>query len=291
MLNGLPYSDELNTAIEAVTAAGRAVIAFYDRDDAAIYTKPDGSPVTDADLAADNIIRAILTERFPDDAILTEEGADDPGRFTAQRCWVVDPIDGTDQFVRRTGEFDVFVALVADGRPIVAASRQPPTGRICAATAGGGAWHRENDSAPWERFTFPPLTNGQSPQLAASVWFGAPANALLLERVAAQLGTPPPLLSTVGFGPRFFLPPHPRHALIGAFPDPASEQAMGWEWDFAVGDLFLHEAGGVVSSLYGNLHRYNKPHLRNRGGLIAASDPTLHRRLLAALAAELPCCR
>ena len=120
---------------------------FYDGETAATYAKGDGSPVTDADLAADRAIREVLNDRFPDDAILSEEGQDDEGRLSVSRCWIVDPIDGTEQFIQRTGEFDVLVALVEDGRPVVAAGYQPTTRLLLAATRRGGAWMRRDQSA------------------------------------------------------------------------------------------------------------------------------------------------
>jgi len=275
---------ECETAILAATGAGRVVRDLYDRAAAATYAKTDGSPVTDADLAADRIVRAILAERFPADPILTEEGADDPGRLGSRRVWIVDPIDGTDQFVRRTGDFDVLIALVVDGRPAIAASYQPPTGLLCAAVAGGGAWLRHGDGGALEPLRLSPLAAGSPPRLATSVWFGSPANRDALARVAARLGAEPPAVETIGFSPRVLLPPRPHHAYVGF--RPSGEQAMGWEWDFAVADLLLREAGGVVTDLSGNPHRYNKPHPRNEGGLVAAVDPATHARLLTALAPE-----
>ncbi|HET7094347.1 MAG TPA: inositol monophosphatase family protein, partial [Thermomicrobiales bacterium] len=133
MDSAIPYRAELDAAIAAATAAGAAVRDLYDRAAAATYAKQDGSVVTDADLAADRIIREIIGARFPDDGMLTEEVSDDRGRLTKRRCWIADPIDGTQQFVERTGDFDVLVALVEAERPVVAAGLQPTTGRLCVA--------------------------------------------------------------------------------------------------------------------------------------------------------------
>jgi fructose-1,6-bisphosphatase/inositol monophosphatase family enzyme len=89
------YARELEIAVSTALEAGAAVREFYETASAATYTKGDGSPVTDADLASDRIIRRRIGEAFPDDAMLTEEGADEASRLTNPRCWVVDPIDGT----------------------------------------------------------------------------------------------------------------------------------------------------------------------------------------------------
>jgi len=84
-----------------------------------VSTKPDGSPVTSADLAADAAIRATLCEAFPGDAILTEEGVDDGARLSSRRCWIGDPLDATSHFVAGSDDFDTFVALAVNGVPAV----------------------------------------------------------------------------------------------------------------------------------------------------------------------------
>src|SRR5215216_2021697 len=149
------HQRDLDGAVAAALAAGAVVQEFYEGETAATYAKRDGSPVTDADLAADHAIRTILTERFPNDAILSEEGQDDVRRLNVSRCWIVDPIDGTEQFIRRTGEFDVLVALVENGRPLAVAGYQPSTQLLITALKGGGAWMRSGDSA-WRRVRLEP---------------------------------------------------------------------------------------------------------------------------------------
>lgn len=284
----VPYAAELAAAIEAAILAGAAVRDLYDRAAAARYEKRDGSVVTDADLAADRIVRRTLGRRFPNDPLLTEEGIDDPVRLASERCWIVDPIDGTDQFVRRTGEFDVLIALVDRHRPVVAVGYQPPARLLCAATRGGGAWLRQGDEGPFAPVRLAPLADGATPVVASTIWFGAPGNRPAIAAIAARLGgTALPGLET-GFSPRTFLDPRRCDAMVGVRPGRAADQqAMAWEWDFAAPDLFVHEAGGVVTDLAGRPFRYNKPVPRNEGGLVAAVDPAVHARVLAAVRQEL----
>ena len=165
------YRAGLDAAVVAALAGGAIIKRFYDGAGAATYKKRDGSPVTDADLAADRHIRGLLANRFPNDAILTEEGQDDQSRLSSARCWIVDPLDGTEQFIRRTGEFDVLVALVEHGRPVVAAGFQPTTRTLVTATLGRGAWISRDGSraAPVK---YEPAGDGV--RLATSKWFGAP---------------------------------------------------------------------------------------------------------------------
>ena len=275
------FSDDLDAAIAAAVAAGAVVREFYDGETAATYAKGDGSPVTDADLAADRAIRDVLRDRFPDDAILSEEGQDDEGRLSVSRCWIVDPIDGTEQFIQRTGEFDVLVALVEDGRPVAVAGYQPSTRLLLTATSGGGAWVRRGESA-WQHLRLEPA--GNRLRIGTSKWFGAPANSAIIESVASSLGAVPEAPAVTGFSPRMFLAPRSVDVMIGV--RPGGDQTMASEWDFAVADLVFHEAGGMVTDLSGQPFRYNKPVPRNFGGLIAAADPASHARVLAALQAQ-----
>ncbi len=275
-----PFPAELAAAVTAATTAGAVVREFYEAANAKTYGKLDGSPVTDADLAADKIIREVLARHFPDDPILTEEGLDDERRLTSSRCWFADPVDGSEQFIQRTGEFDVLVAFVLDGRPVAVAGYQPATGVLVTATAGGGAWVRQDGGEP-QRVTFDPV--GDRLRLATSKWFGAPENAAIIQAVADALGTGPEPPAVTGFSPRMFLSPRALDVMIGV--RPGGEQDMASEWDFAVADLVIHEAGGMVTDLTGRRFRYNKPAPRNIGGLIAAVDPTTHARVTAALRA------
>jgi 3'-phosphoadenosine 5'-phosphosulfate (PAPS) 3'-phosphatase len=269
---------DLDGAISAALAAGAVVQEFYEGETAATYAKRDGSPVTDADLAADQAIRTILTERFPNDAILSEEGQDDIRRLKVSRCWIVDPIDGTEQFIQRTGEFDVLVALVENGRPLAVAGYQPNTRLLITALKDGGAWMRCGECA-WRRVWLEPA--GAQLRIGTSKWFGSPGNAAIIDSIANRLGVAQEQPAATGFSPRIFLPPRDVDVMIGV--RPGTDQTMASEWDFAVTDLVIHEAGGMVTDLTGQLFRYNKPVPNNTGGLIAAADPESHARVLAAL--------
>ena len=280
----LTYAAELETAAVAAMEAGAAIRDLYDRAAASTYTKADGSPVTDADLASDRIIRAAIAAHFPADPILTEEGSDDPARLASSRCWVVDPLDGTNQFVDRTGEFDVLIALVVDGRPVLGVSYHPPSGLLCTGVVGEGV--RLSRGADRQEVRLASIPADASLRLATSVWFGAPATLPALTRTANRAGAEAPETLLVGFPPRIMLLPNRRlDAYIGL---PTPEQPdMGWEWDFAAADALIHAAGGLFTDAWGRPHRYNKPRLRNTGGLIAAAAPSIHARLVAALAPEL----
>lgn len=269
-----PHAAEIGAMLAALREASAVVRDLYDRAAAATYEKSDGSPVTDADLASDRIIRAILGERFPADAILTEEGRDDPARLASPRCWIVDPIDGTQQFVDRTGDFDVLMALAVDGRPVIAGSMQPPTGVICLAAAGAGAWI--DAGAGWRRVTFG--GGDRRPVVATSHWFGAPENLDLVADIAHALSGDLARTTDIGLTPRQFLEGDAVDVLLGF--RLGAGQFMAHEWDAATADLFLAEAGGLVTDLHGRIPRYNRPEPHLDRGLVVANSRELHAAAL-----------
>lgn len=276
-----PFQKELEVAIAAALAAGTVVRDLYDRAAAASYEKIDGSPVTDADLASDKVIRNYLTSAFPHDALLTEEGQDDIARLSNPRCWIVDPIDGTEQFIQRTGEFDVLIALVEDGDPVVGVGYQPTTDTLVYASKGGGAWVKRGPLEP-ER-----LVNEEPagpPRIATSKWFGAPGNLELLAAAATRLGTEPTPPGVTGFAPRIFLAPRDHDAMVGI--RAAQPHDMAHEWDFCAADIVVAESGGKTSDLGGNPYRYNKERAINEGGLIVGATAAVHEQVLAAVQAE-----
>jgi 3'-phosphoadenosine 5'-phosphosulfate (PAPS) 3'-phosphatase len=280
-----PWAAEVTTAVEAATLAGAAIRDLYAPSAAATYRKADGSIVTDADLAADRLIRATISGAFPDDALLTEETADDPRRLTNPRCWIADPIDGTDQFVNRTGLFDVLIALVVAGRPVVGVACHPPSGTVYAAAAGQGAWIAGETARRAVRMT--PAAAGGSLRLVTSIWFGSPEILPAVDRAGARLGAAPAATVTTNARPADLLrPDRPYDALVGL--PRTGDRGYGKEWDFAAIDVIVREAGGVFSDVRGRPHAYNKPVVWNRGGILVASDPATHARLVAAIAPELP---
>src|SRR5688572_15597896 len=110
-----PFRDELSVALAAAHAAGDIIRGHYQRGPVEPTAKPDGTPVTQADLEANQAIVAALRAAFPGDGVLAEETADDRSRLAHERVWIVDPIDGTRDFVQRSGQFAVHVALAVRG--------------------------------------------------------------------------------------------------------------------------------------------------------------------------------
>lgn len=279
------YDTEVEVAIDAAKIAGQIVQEIYDGAEFGVYDKEDGSPVTDADLKADREIRRIISARFPNDAFLTEETADDLARLQVSRCWIVDPIDGTAQFIARTGRFDVVIALVVDGSPVAAAICHPPTGTILAAVKGQGAFQIDENGQ--KAITIPPARANAPLRVAGSIWFGVSSLQHELDRIITELGAVGAPALPTGIRPIEILDPaRPFDVVVG--PISSIDKTYGGEWDFAAPDLIITEAGGAMSDLFGEKHRFNKAQLRNAGGLIYSCDPATHVRAVTACAAGIP---
>jgi len=281
--NDMLWSPELDVALRAARLASEAIRGFYESREAEIYTKGDGSPVTDADLAADRIIRETIGAAFPNDALLTEEGAKDMARVDKRRCWVVDPLDGTAQFVAGTDRFEVFIALVNDGRPVVAVSAHPPTGTIHAAIAGRGAWLVDASG----RHPFHLTPSAQPPRIVSSKWYRGHEGRVSLVDVARELGAAEPPILEIGFQPRAFEDSIRTYdVFVGLWP--VGDESIAHEWDLAASDLIVNEAGGRFTDLWGRYHRYNKRNTSISGGILASADAEVHQRVLDAFASERP---
>lgn len=276
------WQRELAVALDAARQAASLIMRYYHEHTAETYTKGDGSPVTDADLAADELLRRVIGDAFPDDGLLTEEGAQDLSRLRYERLWIIDPIDGTAQFIEGTGRFDVLITLAFEGRPVVAVSIQPPTGLIHAAVRGEGAWRIEGDRI--EPFVIAPPE--APPRLASSKYYRGNDARDRIIRIADRLDATPPPIMDVGFQPRAFDRTQRTYdAFIGLWHPPGDSAAN--EWDIATPDLIVNEAGGRLTDLWGRDFIYNKRNTHISGGLLVSASPELHDELLDAIAPEL----
>ena len=144
---------DLKSLVEPIVAlaedAGRAILEVYSTD-FEVQAKDDESPLTQADLASHRWIDAGLRSLTPDIPIISEESGlpDFSERRTWRRCWIVDPLDGTKEFVNRNGEFTVNVALVEDGRPVLGVVHVPVRDRTYVGCRGLGAQRRESGAEP-----------------------------------------------------------------------------------------------------------------------------------------------
>ncbi|HEX2130592.1 MAG TPA: histidinol-phosphatase [Actinophytocola sp.] len=138
-------ADDLSVALRLADAADAITTARFRAADLVVDRKPDRSPVTDADTAVEDAMRAVLADERPDDEILGEERG---GTLGDGRTWVVDPIDGTKNFLRGAPAWATLIALVDRGEPVVGVVSAPEFGRRWWASAGAGAWVAKTGGEP-----------------------------------------------------------------------------------------------------------------------------------------------
>ena len=143
------YLKELEIAKKAAVMAGRAIMEVYESGDFGIEAKADDSPLTLADKAANRIIVDMLKAEFPGYAVLSEEEQDDLSRLENDLCFVVDPLDGTKEFIKRNGQFTVNIALADDHESVMGVIYVPVTGELYYASKGHGSF-LEKDGAVTE---------------------------------------------------------------------------------------------------------------------------------------------
>lgn len=140
---------QLDALRDIAVSAGREILSVYNSDQAiAVTTKADNSPLTDADRRAHRLIQDQLRKLTPDIPILSEESelADYQTRRAWQQYWLVDPLDGTKEFVKRNGEFTVNIALIEEGRATTGVVHVPVSGITYLGKLGHGAWKQEGSS-------------------------------------------------------------------------------------------------------------------------------------------------
>ncbi|EGQ7915950.1 3'(2'),5'-bisphosphate nucleotidase CysQ [Vibrio parahaemolyticus] len=132
----------LPQVIEIARSAGQMILDIYEKKQYEAYTKSDETPVTSADIAAHKLITERLSELTPDIPVLSEEAADISleQRAQWQRYWLVDPLDGTQEFIARSGDFATIIALIDNNKPTMGVVYGPVSGVTYYAYSGKGAW-------------------------------------------------------------------------------------------------------------------------------------------------------
>lgn len=238
-----PYVPQV---IELVRAAGAATLPYW-RSDVAVTEKADASPVTAADLAAHHILLDGLQALAPDIPVLSEEAADIPlaERAAWTRWWLVDPLDGTKEFIAGSEEFSVNVALIEQGRVVFGVVGIPANGRCYYGGAGLGAWRSE---APGEEQSISVrVAPAQGFTLVASKRHSSPAQETLLAGLAERFGEP--ALANIGSSLKFCL-------LAEGNADCYPRLAPTSQWDTAAAQGVLEGAGGEVLNLAGEVLTY-----------------------------------
>jgi len=233
--------------LQLVDQAGDASLPFW-RADVAVTAKADDSPVTAADLAAHHVLVDGLTALDPSIAVLSEEDANIAQHVRAgwTRWWLVDPLDGTKEFISGSEEFTVNVALIEHGRVVFGVVSMPTRGRCYYGGAGIGAWRADGEQIkPIRVRTVVPA--GESLTVVASRRHSSPEQEALLAGLSEHLGEL--TLTSVGSSLKFCL-------LAEGAADCYPRLAPTSQWDTAAAQGVLEGAGGVVLQLDGQPFTY-----------------------------------
>jgi 3'(2'), 5'-bisphosphate nucleotidase len=244
----------LEIARRAAHRAGVAILEVYNAVEAPdVRRKADDSPVTRADERAEAIIVEILRAEVPGIPVVAEETAEREGVPAAPppRFWLVDPLDGTKEFLRRNGEFTVNIALVEGDRPVLGVVHVPALSETFAAAGTGTATRQRGDGAPRPIATRPVPNRG-----AVVVHSRSHENN---EKLSAYLTTlEQPATRVSGSAIKFGL-------IAAGEADLYPRFGPTMEWDTAAGQAVLEAAGGSVTTPEGAPFRYGKPGFRNAG--------------------------
>ncbi len=282
----------LSDARMAALLAWQRVMPYF-QGDFRVFEKEGAGPATDADREADAFLTGWLGERYPEAGFLTEESDEDLSRLERDDVWIIDPIDGTTDFIAGGADFAVHVALArrdADGawRPVATVVYEPVRGRLSSACRGGGAFVEVEEAIGgklwWQRGV-------RDPSL---IPFGEPQRMVVSDRseiadlraVASKTHTPRRLgaiLEALGIDA-----PDRRGGLgvkamevgggrVEFYLQPDGRRAN--EWDLCAPHLIVEEAGGRVSDMEGRAITYNREDVRLSGG-VAISNGACHDVLL-----------
>ncbi|MBZ2189214.1 3'(2'),5'-bisphosphate nucleotidase CysQ [Alcanivorax sp. JB21] len=261
----------LEAVVTLAGQAGEAIRTIYERGDISVTRKADDSPLTEADMAAHHLIDAGLKALTPEVPVLSEESAavDIAERLSWPLFWLVDPLDGTQEFIRRNGEFTVNIALIEDGVPVMGVVQVPVTGEVFLGLNTDkvtGAWHQSGHVRDAIRARSPasPVT------LVASRRHGAGAVAALEDAIEARMG--PVARTSMGSSLKLC-------RIAQGRADIYPRLAPTAEWDTAAAHAIVKAAGGEVLGPDFLPLRYQKEDLLNPHFLVTGSEPERWRFL------------
>lgn len=265
---------ELETATALARAAGDAILEFYEAGVVAehkIGADNFSEPVTIADKTASRIVVDGLQSVFPEDAILSEEEADEPEvRVSRSRVWMIDPIDGTQGFINKDGDFGVQIGLTENGEAILGVVYLPFHKELMFAVRGEGSYLAIGDESA-TRMTVSDVSEYEDVSFASSRNHRSPK----LNRVMENLG----------------LEREVRRGSVGLKVGLIAKQECDLYihlsprtkfWDICAPQVIIEEAGGSMTDLFGAPVRYDLHDVQNHNGIVA-SNGTIHQKTISRL--------
>jgi len=264
-LKDIPIVDkipELDIAIKAANDAGNAILEIYQRD-FKVSKKSDDSPITDADLKSNEVIKKILSQT--QHAILSEEDNDDQSRLSKEMVWIVDPLDGTSDFIDKTGEFTVMIALIKNKKPILGVIGWPTEKTLFVAQKDSGAFRYSNDE--WQKISVTTETELSKCRTVGSRHHLSDKEKSFIKKLGIKDFT------SIGSSLK-----------VGKISSGEAEAYITTtnkmkEWDSAASYCIISEAGGKMTDMLGNDITYNNKEVYHQNGILVTNG-LIHEQIV-----------
>jgi 3'(2'), 5'-bisphosphate nucleotidase len=264
-LKDIPIVDkipELDIAIKAANDAGNAILEIYQRD-FKVSKKSDDSPITDADLKSNEVIKKILSQT--QHAILSEEDNDDQSRLSKEMVWIVDPLDGTSDFIDKTGEFTVMIALIKNKKPILGVIGWPTEKTLFVAQKDSGAFRYSNDE--WQKISVTTETELSKCRTVGSRHHLSDKEKSFIKKLGIEDFT------SIGSSLK-----------VGKISSGEAEAYITTtnkmkEWDSAASYCIISEAGGKMTDMLGNDITYNNKEVYHQNGILVTNG-LIHEKIV-----------
>ncbi len=256
-MNNIPISKkipELDIAIKAAQEASSVILDIYQKD-YNTFTKTDDSPVTDADLKSNKKINEILSDTKY--SILSEEDVDDQSRLSKDMIWIVDPLDGTSDFIDKTGEFTVMIALIQNKKPILGVIAWPTEKILFVAQKNCGAFRYSNDK--WDKISVTKIENLSECRTIGSRHHLSDKEKKFIKKLGIKDFT------SIGSSLK-----------VGKISSGEAEAYITTtnkmkEWDTAASYCIITEAGGKMTDMSGNQITYNNKNVYHQNGILVTN--------------------
>ena len=256
-MNNIPISKkipELDIAIKAAQEASSVILDIYQKD-YNTFTKTDDSPVTDADLKSNKKINEILSDTKY--SILSEEDVDDQSRLSKDMIWIVDPLDGTSDFIDKTGEFTVMIALIQNKKPILGVIAWPTEKILFVAQKNCGAFRYSNDK--WDKISVTKIENLSECRTIGSRHHLSDKEKKFIKKLGVKDFT------SIGSSLK-----------VGKISSGEAEAYITTtnkmkEWDTAASYCIITEAGGKMTDMSGNQITYNNKSVYHQNGILVTN--------------------
>lgn len=264
-MKGIPISNkipELDVAIKAAIEAGNAILEIY-RGEIKEFTKNDDSPITEADLKSNEIIKKYLSKT--PHQILSEEDTDNLERLSKETIWIVDPLDGTSDFIDRTGEFTIMIALVKNKKPILGVIAWPTEKTLFVAQKDEGAFKYSNEE--WSKISVTAESDILKCRAVGSRHHLSEKEKSFIKKLGIED------FASIGSSLK-----------VGKISSGEAEVYITTtnkmkEWDSAASYCIVIEAGGKMTDMFGNEITYNNEDVFHKNGILVTNG-LVHNKIV-----------